>query len=240
MENKDQTELSIFLCGVGGQGVTSFGQMLAEILVKSPLIKDLVSTESRGVSQREGMVYFSLRALLTSQAPGKSSKPPSAPSDEEPLKPQQSEKKIYEDKNPISLEASSLTPKPQEGQANIYIGLEPLEFFRNIRYLHPTGLAILNTSPIIPKNTILSGDAEYPQIEKLVKKFLTKFPEIEFISKNFSEIGETQYRNAFYGNLHIVNYLHQKFAQFFPKKHIRAVIEKYPRISTAWDELNKE
>ncbi|MFX1276240.1 MAG: hypothetical protein ACFFBP_09585 [Promethearchaeota archaeon] len=44
---------NILITGVGGQGVVLLGKILREYGMKSPLIKNVVGTETRGVSQRE-------------------------------------------------------------------------------------------------------------------------------------------------------------------------------------------
>ena len=44
---------NILITGVGGQGVVLLGKILREYGMQSPLIKNVVGTETRGVSQRE-------------------------------------------------------------------------------------------------------------------------------------------------------------------------------------------
>jgi len=44
---------NILITGVGGQGVVLLGKILREYGMISPLIKNVVGTETRGVSQRE-------------------------------------------------------------------------------------------------------------------------------------------------------------------------------------------
>ncbi len=46
----------IMILGVGGQGIITVGQFFQEYTLQSDNIVDMVATESRGVSQREGSV----------------------------------------------------------------------------------------------------------------------------------------------------------------------------------------
>ncbi len=52
---------SIYICGIGGQGIISLSKKIIDSLVSNPNIHTIVSSESRGVSQREGMVSSIIR-----------------------------------------------------------------------------------------------------------------------------------------------------------------------------------
>jgi indolepyruvate ferredoxin oxidoreductase beta subunit len=60
-------------------------------------------------------------------------------------------------------------PLVPEGKGDILVGLEPIETLRNITYLSKNGVAVVNTSPIIPQ-TVTLGFAKYPHIENILEK----------------------------------------------------------------------
>lgn len=122
IENKPYT---IFICGIGGQGIISLSKKIAEILTGNPNITNLVLSESRGVSQRQGMVTALIR-FVYSKNPG-------------------SEKTN-------ELMQVQLAPMPYDGIADIFIGLELLESIRNLKYLSKRGIALINFNEIYPKN----------------------------------------------------------------------------------------
>ncbi|MFX0070663.1 MAG: hypothetical protein ACFFAO_06195 [Candidatus Hermodarchaeota archaeon] len=47
---------NVLVVGVGGQGVVLLGNILREYGMRMPLIKNVVGTETRGVSQREILI----------------------------------------------------------------------------------------------------------------------------------------------------------------------------------------
>ncbi len=55
------------------------------------------------------------------------------------------------------------------GKCHLLIGMEPAEALRNITFLSPTSLVILNLNKIVPF-TILQGKSQYPGLEEIQQK----------------------------------------------------------------------
>ena len=55
------------------------------------------------------------------------------------------------------------------GKCDILIGMEPSEALRNITYLSPSSLVILNIAKIVP-TSVLIGESSYPSLEEIVEK----------------------------------------------------------------------
>jgi len=55
------------------------------------------------------------------------------------------------------------------GKCNILIGMEPSEALRNITYLSPSSLVILNIAKIVPTSVFI-GESNYPSLEEIVGK----------------------------------------------------------------------
>jgi len=52
---------NILVCGVGGQGVITFGRLLSVAGLRDPKVCDVVGAETRGVAQREGITSAVVR-----------------------------------------------------------------------------------------------------------------------------------------------------------------------------------
>lgn len=59
------------------------------------------------------------------------------------------------------------------GQADLMIGLEPLEALRNLHLLDPKGMIIVNTKRIVPALASKSDKKGYPSL-KTIKNFVSK------------------------------------------------------------------
>ena len=55
------------------------------------------------------------------------------------------------------------------GKCHLLIGIEPAEALRNIAYLSPSGLVILNLKKIVPF-TVLQGKSNYPTLDEILEK----------------------------------------------------------------------
>jgi indolepyruvate ferredoxin oxidoreductase beta subunit len=60
-------------------------------------------------------------------------------------------------------------PLVPEGKGDVLVGLEPIETLRNITYLSKSGVAVVNTSPIIPYIVSL-GLTKYSHIENILEE----------------------------------------------------------------------
>lgn len=55
------------------------------------------------------------------------------------------------------------------GKCDILIGIEPSEALRNITYLSPSSLVILNMAKVVPTSVFI-GESSYPSLEEIVEK----------------------------------------------------------------------
>lgn len=62
-----------------------------------------------------------------------------------------------------------LAPLVPAGKCDVLVGMEPAEALRNISYLSPSSLVILNTEVIAPF-TVAIGESEYPSLETVIEK----------------------------------------------------------------------
>ena len=60
-------------------------------------------------------------------------------------------------------------PLTPAGKCDILVGMEPAEALRNISYLSPSSLVILNTEAIVPF-TVSLGRSRYPSLERIIEK----------------------------------------------------------------------
>ena len=119
--------------GVGGQGVILLGNLLRQFGLKSPFIKSVVGTETRGVSQREGSVIATARYLIDS--------------------------KIYNLDQGYEID-DLISPTIPINDAHIVIGLEPLETIRNLKFISEQTVVVLNTNKRYPRDVVAIGCRE--------------------------------------------------------------------------------
>ena len=62
-----------------------------------------------------------------------------------------------------------LAPLAPAGKCDILVGMEPAEALRNISYLSPSSLVILNTKVTVPY-TVAIGESKYPGLETIIEK----------------------------------------------------------------------
>lgn len=62
-------------------------------------------------------------------------------------------------------------PTAMEGQADVIVGLEPVEALRNIKFASSQTWVLLNTEAIIP-SVVSLGDAAYPSLQTIMKIIL--------------------------------------------------------------------
>jgi indolepyruvate ferredoxin oxidoreductase beta subunit len=62
-----------------------------------------------------------------------------------------------------------LAPLAPDGKCNVLVGMEPAEALRNISYLSPSSLVILNTKVLAPY-TVAIGESKYPRLETVIEK----------------------------------------------------------------------
>ena len=69
----------------------------------------------------------------------------------------------------ISREGATTSPLLHEGDADIIVGIEPIELLRNLtRFGNPEVMAIVNTRPVYPVG-VISGEMDYPDLDKAIE-----------------------------------------------------------------------
>ena len=199
--------LSIMVVGVGGQGVITLGKFFRGYALSCPEIADMISIETRGVSQREGSVTTTIRYLL---------------------------------KDNNNTERVSLSPKPLAQTIHIMFAMEPLEFLRNLHFLHPSALVILNSQENIPKSSVKL--LNYPPIAERLLILSKTYPDLTLITKNFTDLacaddGKSYLTNQFLlseflEHLPLGQELSDRWefpslTKIFPKKGMKKAIESF-------------
>jgi indolepyruvate ferredoxin oxidoreductase beta subunit len=82
-------------------------------------------------------------------------------------------------------EKDPLSPLIPEGRCDLLVSLEPVEALRILEpYGHPGVMTLVNTRPIFPMD-VISGNATYPEISKVIAK-------IQSLSKKTWSVNATQ------------------------------------------------
>jgi indolepyruvate ferredoxin oxidoreductase beta subunit len=69
----------------------------------------------------------------------------------------------------ISKESFTTSPLLHGGDADVIVGIEPVELARNlIRFGNPEVIAIMNTRPVYPIG-VISGELEYPNLDTMIE-----------------------------------------------------------------------
>ena len=69
----------------------------------------------------------------------------------------------------ISKESANRSPLLHEGDADIIVGIEPIELLRNlIRFGNPEVISVVNTRPVYPIG-VISGEVDYPELDKVIE-----------------------------------------------------------------------
>jgi indolepyruvate ferredoxin oxidoreductase, beta subunit len=69
----------------------------------------------------------------------------------------------------IRLGEEVYSPMTPDGKCDVLISLEPSEALRNIQYLNPRTIVIMNNRKVIPA-TVSMGKSSYPEVEQIQKK----------------------------------------------------------------------
>ena len=69
----------------------------------------------------------------------------------------------------ISREGATTSPLLHEGDADIIVGIEPIELLRNLtRFGNPEVMTIVNMRPVYPIG-VISGEMDYPDLDKVIE-----------------------------------------------------------------------
>lgn len=191
---------NILITGVGGQGVVLLGNILRTYGMRTPFIKNVVGTETRGVSQREGSVSATARYLIDSR--------------------------IYSLDQNYDVE-DLISPIIPMNDAHLVFGLEPLETIRNLRYISEATVVILNTHRLYPKNVIISSEKEkkYPSNAEIID-ILDQFAR-RTISMDFNALSKIKLNNSIYANIIILGVGAKEFREILNKELMIQVLEEY-------------
>jgi len=190
---------NIIIAGVGGQGVVRLGNILREYGMKIPLIMNVVGTETRGVSQREGSVMATARFLIKDQ--------------------------VYSLNQGYEVE-DLISPLVPINDADLVLGLEPLETIRNIKYYSKQTTIILNTHKHYPRNVILGAEKgkKYPTIDQ-IREDLEEFSK-KIIFYDFNELSEEKFRSSIFSNTIILGTSVKQTQEIFDKNIILELIQE--------------
>lgn len=108
-----------------------------------------------------------------------------------------------------------ISPLPIMQKVDLMLALEPLEFLRNLHYLAPDGIVILNTQTQIPKSSIREGQSSYPDVDKLLAKLRDIYPNIKLLMQNFTESKTTAGFASSFSNVKMLNLLPEACPELF-------------------------
>ncbi|OPY50550.1 MAG: Indolepyruvate oxidoreductase subunit IorB [Methanosaeta sp. PtaU1.Bin112] len=80
------------------------------------------------------------------------------------------------------------SPMVASGGADLLVALEPAEALRFAQFLSPTGVALVNTRPVLP-STVTSGKAEYPPLKDILAPLRAHSSKV--IAMNATALAET-------------------------------------------------
>jgi len=179
--------------------VVLLGNILRTYGMKSPFIKNVVGTETRGVSQREGSVSATARYLIDSR--------------------------IYSLDQEYEID-DLISPIIPTNDAHLVFGLEPLETIRNLRYISEATVVILNTHRLYPRNVLISSEKEkkYPSNAEIID-ILDQFAR-RTISMDFNELSKIRLNNSIYANIIILGVGVKEFREILNKDLMIKVLEE--------------
>jgi indolepyruvate ferredoxin oxidoreductase beta subunit len=98
----------------------------------------------------------------------------------------------------ISRESANRSPLLHEGDADIIVGIEPIELLRNLtRFGNPEVITVVNMRPVYPIG-VISGEVDYPDLDKVVETIrrLSAKSWIVNATEEALKLGNTIYTNV--------------------------------------------
>lgn len=189
---------NILVTGVGGQGVDLLGNSLRAYAMKTPFIKNVVGTETKGVSQGNS-IMATARYLIESRA--------------------------YSLEQDYDIE-DLISPKIPINDAHLVLGLEPLETIRNIKYISEKAFLVMNTHQIFPKNATIDSEKErkYPSVADIID-VLDQLAR-KTVSLDFTELSEVKFNDGKYANIILFGAGVKEFMFFFDRKLIKKILNE--------------
>ena len=130
---------NILVTGVGGQGVVLLANTLRAYAMKTPFIKNVVGTETKGVSQGNS-IMATARYFI--------------------------EARVYSLEQNYDIE-DLISPMIPINDAHLVLGLEPLETIRNIKYISEKTFVAMNTHQI-NVTTDSDKEKKYPSVADII------------------------------------------------------------------------
>jgi indolepyruvate ferredoxin oxidoreductase beta subunit len=191
---------NILAAGVGGQGIVLIGNILREYGMRAPFIKNVVGTETRGVSQREGAVTSTARYLVDSR--------------------------IYSLDQGYSVD-ELISPTIPINDAHLVLGLEPLETLRNIKYISEAAVVVINTHRQFPRNVIIGSEKEkkYPSNAEIID-ILDQLAR-RTISMDFHELAKIKFNDSIYSNIIILGVGSKEFKEILNKEVMLEILNDF-------------
>ena len=175
------------------------GTLLKEYGMRTPLIKNVVGTETRGVSQREGSVLATARYLIDAR--------------------------VYSLDQGYEVE-DLISPLIPTNDAHLVIGLEPLETLRNLRFISEQTVVVLNTHRHYPRGVIVGSERkeEYPSNAKILN-LMDQFAR-RVVSADFHELSKTKFRNSIFSNIIALGVAVKEFREIFLKDDMVTLLKE--------------
>ncbi len=118
------------------------------------------------------------------------------------------------------------------GEADVFIAFEKLEALRNLRFLRPSGLALISTQALEPL-TVISGGQVYPDDSRLRAAFAQLTPHAHYLDAESiaAEVGNVRAVNTvLLGALSALLEANSRFAAWAPAPEIwlQVIAERVP------------
>ncbi len=181
-------------------GVITMGKILMEYGFLDSNVVNLRSSESRGVSQREGSVFSYIKFQMGDH-----------------------QDKLSESSSKFSI----LSPSPKLQSIHLMIALDSLEMIRNLHYLKDNGTIFLNTNTNIPKSCLTHEDSTYPDLKKVLKNIKEIYPKVKIIKNNYTKKALEQTNRSIMANKFILQELPLEYPQIFDKKLFSRLLHKF-------------
>jgi len=168
--------------------------------MQSPFIQNVVGTETRGVSQREGSVNATVRYLIDNS--------------------------ILSLNQGYSVE-DLISPLIPMNDAHLVLGLEPLETIRNLKYISKQTVVILNSHKHYPRNVIIGSEQKkiYPSTSDIMKILYQYAKKVIFL--DFHELSKVKLNNSIYANSIILGRGLKEFTNIFDKNLMITIIKEF-------------
>lgn len=82
-------------------------------------------------------------------------------------------------------QSSQISPLIPHQSCDLLIALEPLEFLRNLEYVSPNAIIVVNEQSIVPKSVILKKKT-YPDIKAAFEQIQKTYSNVQFHVKNYT------------------------------------------------------